>query len=79
MNFIICGHGRRISDLTDEKCIFMSDPIIFSVWKADKLYDRLKNNYRKVASTVQSRFSDILFSDKSRFSDNFAEDHFSST
>ena len=29
--------------------------------------------------TVQSRFSDILFSDKSRFSDNFAEDHFFST
>ena len=29
--------------------------------------------------TVQSRFSDILFSDKSRLSDNFAEDHFSST
>ena len=57
----------------------MSDPIIFSVWKADKLYDRLKNNYRKVASTVQSRFSDILFSDKSQFSDNFAGDHFFST
>ena len=30
-------------------------------------------------STVQSRFSDILFSDKSRFSDNFAEDRFFST
>ena len=30
-------------------------------------------------STVQSRFSDTLFSDKSRFSDNFAEDHFFST
>ena len=29
--------------------------------------------------TVQSRFSDILFSDKSRFSDNFAEDQFFST
>ena len=29
--------------------------------------------------TVQSRFSDILFSDKSRFSDNFDEDHFFST
>ena len=29
--------------------------------------------------TVQSRFSDTLFSDKSRFSDNFAEDHFFST
>ena len=26
--------------------------------------------------TVQSWFSDILFSDKSRFSDSFAEDHF---
>ena len=32
-----------------------------------------------VQYTVQSRFSDILFSDKSRFSDNFAEDHFFST
>ena len=31
------------------------------------------------AYTVQSRFSDTLFSDKSRFSDNFAEDHFFST
>ena len=30
-------------------------------------------------STVQSRFSDTLFSDKSRISDNFAEDHFFST
>ena len=30
-------------------------------------------------STVHTRFSDILFSDKSRFSDNFAEDHFFST
>ena len=29
-----------------------------------------------VYNTVQSRFSDTLFSDKSRFSDNFAEDHF---
>ena len=27
-------------------------------------------------TTVQSRFNDILFSDKSRFSDNFVEDHF---
>ena len=26
--------------------------------------------------TVQSRFSDILLSDKSRFSDSSAEDHF---
>ena len=32
-----------------------------------------------IISTVQSQFSDILFSDKSRFSDNFAEDHFFST
>ena len=32
-----------------------------------------------IARTVQSRFSDTLFSDKSRFSDNFAEDHFFST
>ena len=30
-------------------------------------------------STVQSPFSDILFSDKSLFCDNFAEDHFFST
>ena len=30
-------------------------------------------------NTVQSRFSDILFSDKSQFSDSFAEDHFFST
>ena len=29
--------------------------------------------------TVQSRFSNTLFSDKSRFSDYFAEDHFFST
>ena len=30
-------------------------------------------------STVQSQFSDILFSDNSQFSDNFAEDHYFST
>ena len=30
-------------------------------------------------STVHSRFSDILFSDKPRFSDNFAEDRFFTT
>jgi hypothetical protein len=30
-------------------------------------------------TTVQSQFSDTLFSDKSRFSDNFEEDHFFST
>ena len=39
----------------------------------------VKSNSNQKTSTVQSRFSDILFSDKSRFSDNFAEDHFSST
>ena len=35
----------------------------------------------KVANltTVHSRFSDILFSDKPRFSDNFAEDRFFTT
>ena len=31
------------------------------------------------ANTVHSRFSDILFSDKPRFSDNFAEDRFFTT
>ena len=30
-------------------------------------------------NTVQSQFSDTLFSDKSRFTDNFAEDYFFST
>ena len=37
------------------------------------------NQCASFISTVQSRFSDTLFSDKSRFSDNFAEDHFFST
>ena len=37
------------------------------------------NNLTYLIGTVQSRFSDILFSYKSRFSDNFAEDHFFST
>ena len=42
------------------------------------LYLRMLENLLLVY-TVQSRFSDILFSDNSRFSDNFAEDHFFST
>jgi hypothetical protein len=37
-----------------------------------------KSMYSHV-STVHSRFSDILFSDKPRFSDNFAEDRFFTT
>ena len=32
-----------------------------------------------IVNTVHTGFSDILFSDKSRSSDNFAEDHFFST
>ena len=34
---------------------------------------------KKNVNTVQFRFSDTLFSDKSRFSDNFAEDHLFTT
>ena len=36
-------------------------------------------NGHNLANTVQSRFSDILFSDKSRFCDNFADNHFFSS
>ena len=36
----------------------------------------MKNGGLNIIDTVQSRFSDILFSDKSRFSDDFADDHF---
>jgi hypothetical protein len=41
------------------------------LWSAGKL--------KKNRNTVHSRFSDILFSDKPRFSDNFAEDRFFTT
>ena len=36
-------------------------------------------NCGHIQGTVHSRFSDILFSDKPRFSDNFAEDRFFTT
>ena len=58
-------------------------PILYEV---ALIFDRYYHNKKKNVitgkisqNTVQSRFSDILFSDKSRFSDNFAEDHFFST
>ena len=48
-----------------------------SIW--DSVAGSQYNSRYQQWTTVQSRFSDTLFSDKSRFSDNFAEDHFIST
>ena len=48
--------------------------MILKIW-----LDYLQDSYTVYPNTVQSRFSDTLYSDKSRFSDNFAEDHFFST
>ena len=50
----------------------------FSEYIKHKVLTKICNAYKHVG-TVQSQFSDTLFSDKSQFSDNFTEDHFFST
>ena len=73
------GQCNVVEDFNDRTLLFPSPPKVLtylsSCVKCNMVFVMIEQKY----CTVQSRFSDILFSDKSRFSDNFAEDRFFST
>ena len=64
---------RKYGKSAKTHCLTVLDQVLVLYFQ---LGPDLKAEQFLVFYTVQSRFSDTLFSDKSRFSDNFAEDHF---